>query len=144
MNPDDLSYTEVAALINEIKEFLNHPVFNTPTTGKYKCEDVLTDKVNGIIYKLSIYRGNIESKYSMHIRFTSNNEHLVRLCIHGSKHHNDDRTIVSGSHIHIYKNHDGQYIEAYAYSLEKTPFNEADDLAESMEKFFQFVHVKGV
>ncbi|WP_203642894.1 DUF6978 family protein [Levilactobacillus andaensis] len=140
MDPDKLTDSEVSQLISEIKEFLDHPAFNAPAFGKYKQEENLSDNINGITYKLHIYRGSLESKYSMHIRFLSNNIHLVRLCIHGSVHHNYDGN-VSGNHIHIYKLHNGEVLD-YAYPLDQTPFNKSDDLAKSMDKFFKYVNIK--
>lgn len=56
MNPDKLTDTEVIQLIKQIKEFLNHPTFSIPTIGKYRCEESLSDKLNGITYSLHIYR----------------------------------------------------------------------------------------
>ena len=140
MNPDKLTDTEVIQLIKQIKEFLNHPTFSIHTIGKYRCEESLSDKLNGITYSLHIYRGNLESKYSMHIRFISNNVHLVRLCIHGSIHHNFDGRI-GGNHLHVYKLHDGTPID-YAYPLDQTPFDKSDDLAKSMDNFFKYVSIK--
>lgn len=140
MNPDKLTDDEVNQLIHEVKEFLDHPSFNTPSFGKYRQEENLSDNSNGIIYKLHIYRGALESKYSMHIRFSSNNTHLVRLCINGSVHHNYDGN-VSGNHIHIYTFHNGQVLD-YAYPLDQTPFNKSDDLAKSMDNFFKYVNIK--
>lgn len=141
MNLDKLTDSEVATLIQSIKVFLNHPILITPTIGKFKTEDSVSDKINGISYKLSIFRGNLDTKYSMHIRFGTNNYHLVRLCINGSRHHNSDGSVLPKSHIHIYRFRNGT-IEAYARQLDTTPFDKSDELAKSMEKFIKYVNIK--
>ncbi|WP_461243619.1 DUF6978 family protein [Secundilactobacillus muriivasis] len=141
MDPDMLTDTEVAFLIKSTKEFLNHPVLNAPIIGKYNLEETVADQVNGITYKLHVYRGSLETKYSMHLRFISNNIHLVRICINGARHHNSDGTILTGNHIHIYRCRDG-VTEDYAYELDSTPFNKSDDLAKSLEKFIEYVNIE--
>lgn len=141
MDIDNLSDSEVVTLIKEIKHFLDHPVFAFPQTGKYKKSEIVQDKINGIEYKLVIYRGNLENKYSMHIRFSENDIHLVRLCINGSTHTNkSDGTTVGKNHIHIYKNEE-PVRKDYAYDLEKYNFVKTDDLANSFDKFIQFVSI---
>lgn len=132
--------SEVWLLIKQLKEFLNHPQISIPTVGKYKKECVVSEKNGNIEYKLKIYRGNLNVKYSLHLRFVGNNEHLVRLCINGSKHHNDDGTVISPNHLHIYDFHDN-YIESKAYELDELPFDKHEDLSESAGKFLDFLKI---
>lgn len=140
MNIDSLGTAEVYALISETKEFLKHPTFSVPTLGKYQKEAIVTGTTNHIEYKFKIYRGNLNIKYSMHLRFIENNKHLVRLCINGSRHHNTDGTKVSPNHIHIYDFHDG-YIEGKAYELDDVPFDKDDDLTVAVDKFLDFLNI---
>ena len=141
MDIEKLTTTEVATLIQRIKEFLEHPVFSTPRFGKYKIEESVEDKIGGIEYKFHVYRGNLDSKYSMHIRFSQTNTNLVRLCINGSNHNNSNGTKVGKNHLHVYRYVNG-VCEDYAYDLNKKHFDPADELAESMEKFFDYVHIR--
>ncbi len=71
---------------------------------------------------MHVYRGNIGYKYSVHLRFTDNNVHLIRLCINGSRHHNEDETIVGKNHL---------------------PFNNSDELDATVEKFINYANIKG-
>nr|WP_231793346.1 hypothetical protein [Limosilactobacillus albertensis] len=91
---------------------------------------------------MHVYRGNIGYKYSVHLRFTNNNVHLIRLCINGSRHHNEDGTIVGKNHLHIYKYHDS-HIEDYAYDLNHLPFDNSDELDAAVEKFINYANIKG-
>lgn len=141
MNLDELGTSEVYELISALKLFLNHPTLSIPTLGKYQKENVVSDTKNNIEYKLKIYRGNLNIKYSIHIRFIDTNKHLVRLCINGSRHHNNNGTCVSPNHIHIYNFHDN-YIEDKAYELDKVPFDKKDELATAFDKFLGFLNIK--
>lgn len=142
MNIDNLSDIEVVKLIKEIKYFLDNPKISFPILGKFECTEKVQDRVNGIEYKLHAYRGNTNTKYSIHIRFRYTNIHLVRLCINGTPHINRlDNTKVSGSHLHIYNNNDFNY--SYAYDLKKYGnFISTDGLTESFDKFLKFVKIK--
>jgi len=140
MKLDTLTDIEVAALIKELKYFLNNPQFDIPMFGKYKDEEVVLDKLNNIEYRFKAYRGSLDTKYSIHIRFLDNNIHLVRLCINSSNHKNNDGSKVGRNHIHIYK-FDGNDQTDHAYDLDKVPFDESDDLTKAVNKFFNFVNI---
>lgn len=141
MELDTLTDMEVSALIMELKHFLKNPKINVPMFGKYKQEETVVDKLNNIEYKFKSYRGNLDTKYSIHIRFLDNHKHLVRLCINGSNHINNDGKKVGKNHIHIYK-FDGVEQSDYAYDLSKVPFDEHDDLAKAVNTFIEFVNIK--
>lgn len=140
MNLNELSTNQVYLLLTEVKIFLNHPNLNIPKIGHYRHESVVIDRLNTISYKLHIYRGKLINKYSLHLRFTSTNTHLVRLCINGPIHHNDDGSRIGRNHIHIYTYHDG-YIENYAHSLDNFPFKETTNLEEAIEAFMRYIHL---
>lgn len=88
MDLSSLNDNEVKALIEELKNFLKEVRIEILPIGKYKQVAEVVGKASGISYRLHIYRGLLENKYSMHLRFAENNIHLVRLCINGNKHHN--------------------------------------------------------
>ncbi|RHW52859.1 hypothetical protein DS834_02950 [Lactobacillus bombicola] len=142
MDINNLSNSEVVKLILQTKHFLDNPSISIPIFGKYRCDETVQDNVNGIEYKLHAYRGNnIKNKYSIHIRFTDNNIHLVRLCINGLPHINkSDKSKVTGNHLHIYDSNSPDH--NYAYDLKKYGnFISTDDLEESFEKFLKFVKI---
>ncbi|MGI1808889.1 DUF6978 family protein [Pediococcus pentosaceus] len=141
MELDNLTDIEISALIKELKYFLKNPQIDIPMVGQYKQEEIVLDKLNNIEYKFKTYRGKLDTKYSIHIRFLDNNKHLIRLCINGSNHTNNDGIKVSGNHIHIYK-FDGKEQTDYAYELDNFPFDKDDDLAESVSNFIKFVNIK--
>jgi len=122
MELDELTSIEVAALINELKNFLKHPTIEIPTVGKYQKEANVVDRLNKIEYKFNCYRGNIDIKYAIHLRFIENNKHLVRLCINSNRHQNPDGNKVSRNHIHIYE-FNGKDVINKAYELDDVPFD---------------------
>ncbi|QLL71026.1 hypothetical protein GTO83_06780 [Lactobacillus sp. 3B(2020)] len=141
MDTNNLSDSAVKELIQELKNFLKPTTIDIPQLGKYKKEASLVGKRHGIEYKFHVYRGNIQVKYSIHLRFVKNDVHLVRLCINGTKHHNEDGTVVGKNHIHIYKKHN-DHIESYAYDLKQFPFDESSELSEGVEKFLSYVNIR--
>jgi hypothetical protein len=139
-NLDNLTDSEVKLLISESKRALKDLAFNI-TLGKFKLDKKLISNNNNIEYRFCAYRGSWAPKYSIHIRFEENNLHLVRLCINGQKHHNHDKTIVSGNHIHIYTTSSGSY-EGYAYELSNFPFDKNKDLGAALDDFMCYTHIK--
>lgn len=142
MNLYNLDENEVKSLINEIKYFLEHVQIQIPTFGKYKKEVDVKGQKFGISYKFHVYRGTAENKYSMHLRFSENNIHLIRLCINGSKHHNSDDSKVDFNHVHIYQVNENGEIDDYAYNLDNFPFDKDNSLAESVEKFLEYINLR--
>ena len=142
MNLNKLNYEEVKILINEIKYFLGHVQLQIPTIGQYKKITDVKGEEHGIAYKFHVYRGIEENKYSMHLRFAENNIHLIRLCISGSKHHNSDGSVADFDHVHIYQTADNGKVEGYAYSLDNFPFDKDNSLAESVEKFLDYIKLR--
>ena len=77
MDYDSLSDADVVNLVNTFKQYIENPIPVPPLVGDAKDDCVVEDSVNGIHYILHYYRGSIENKYSIHLRFTANNEHLL-------------------------------------------------------------------
>ncbi|MHA3065756.1 DUF6978 family protein [Lacticaseibacillus saniviri] len=142
MKLDELSDMDVTNLITAFKKFLEHPIMPPTLFGKIKNEEIVEDSINGIHYVLHYYRGNLENKYSIHLRFTGNNLHLVRLCINGSRHYNLDGSVVEGNHIHIYHYSpiSGE-LEGRAYPLSQTNFDSDGNLEVSLDHFMTFTHI---
>lgn len=142
---DNLTDSEVKALIETIKELLDKTIQSEPIIGVAKVsEDYrVTDAINHIEYILHLHRGKLEAnKYSMHIRFTYNHIHLVRLCINAGNNHinKSDRTNVGKNHIHIYDSSTDSM--EYAYNLDNYTFDKNDSLIESFYKFIDFLNIK--
>ncbi|MDV7718305.1 hypothetical protein GA840_00185 [Pediococcus ethanolidurans] len=138
---DRLAPKDVEKLIQEIKKFLNHSVFHVPNRGRFVKEKSIIGTRSQIYYKFGIYRGNLTIKYSLHIRFFRNNVHLIRLCVNGSRHHNEDGSVIGPNHVHIYSFHD-KHIESKAFNFSNFPFNELDSLEEAIIKFEKLVQLK--
>lgn len=148
MDLDNLTDEKVKYLILHIKESIDKTIDainrETPLIGRIKKNIQVLDYENNINYILHIYRGNIENKYSIHIRFNENHLHLVRLCINGSNHINSDGTSGSRNHLHIYKIINNQH-EDYAYDIMNYNINEFskdDNLLTSFDKFVKLLHIK--
>lgn len=137
-----LNDAEVTKLIKELKFFLNNTKLDVPAFGKYKKDIEVKGQVSHVLYRFHAYQGNLENKYSLHLRFEENNVHLIRLCINGSKHHNSDGTSVGKNHLHIYRSLGQNEVEDYAYDLEDYPFSKVDGLAEAIEKFLTYVNLQ--
>ena len=142
MDIDNLNDKEVKALINETKYFLEHARIQIPAFGKYKKDADVQGQQFGISYKFHAYRGNTGDKYSMHLRFSENNVHLVRLCINGSAHYNSDGSKAGPNHIHIYQINKNDEIEGYAYNLDSFPFDQDNSFVEAVEKFLKYINLK--
>ncbi|MGN1272620.1 MAG: DUF6978 family protein [Lactobacillus sp.] len=138
-----LTSQDVHDLIDEIKEFANQLSISIPLVGKFKLDKEVIGKDTQISYRFHIYRGNIKIKYSLHLRFSDNNIHLVRLCINGTKHKNYDGTETGKNHIHIYKylSSEDRTVE-YAYDLNDFPFDPNDELTDAVAKFSQYINLK--
>ena len=140
MDLEKLSDNEVDELINEAKNFLEKFVLRVPL-GKFNENRNVLGESSNLEYIWHAYRGRLDTKYSLQIRFKQNNKHLVRLCINGTRHHNYDGTIIEGNHIHIYRYINNAVFD-YAYSLDKYTFNSSDELGDAISKFLQFVHIR--
>jgi len=139
METDQLTSADIAILVAATKYFVNHPELYPLVSGKFRRTEVIVDKLHNLGYKLQIYRGNVENKYSLHIRFSANNQQVLRLCINGSRHHNQDGTLVGRSHVHVYR---PENQESYAHTLTAFPFIENDNLTTAITKFVAYINLK--
>lgn len=144
IDTESLSKEEVERLINEVKYFSENITLSIPLIGKYKLDKEVVGKESELSYRFHVYRGlNAPLKYSLHLRFSDNNLHLIRICINGSNHKNYDGTKVGKNHVHIY-----DYVEAenkvfdYAYELKNFPFDENDQLSDAVNKFTEYISLK--
>ncbi|WP_040536016.1 DUF6978 family protein [Schleiferilactobacillus shenzhenensis] len=142
MNYDHLSNLEVRELIITFKQLLTKFCLNIPITGRYRDEEVVSDSVHGIEYVLHVYRGRVSHKYSIHLRFSKNNVHLIRLCINGSNHYNLDGSSVGSNHVHLYRFvNEAHMIELHAYPLTDFPFSGDQSLGQAVEAFIHYVNL---
>lgn len=141
---DKLTDKEVNELIAAIKESLNNLPGSFPLVGKVNGDYKITDKNNQIDYTLHVYRGKINTtRYSIHIRFNHNHQHLVRLCINAGNNHinKSDGSKVGRNHIHIYDVSEPGYNRAF--ELNNYMFSESDMLIEAFLKFVKFLNIGG-
>ncbi|CAI2579978.1 hypothetical protein AKUA1202_04830 [Apilactobacillus kunkeei] len=153
MDFENLTMMEVAKLIKQLKSFFTSKNLSINTFGKFKEDFAIIDKKSNIEYILHIYRGKYDiHKYSIHLRFKTDHEHLVRIDMHsGVGHNNSDNSHVGKNHIHILRCKNG-IKENYAYELKEIPFiykdsqtvdfNDDDDLYDTCQKFISFINLK--
>lgn len=115
----NLSSNEVNRLIKSLKTFKESATFKKPILGKIKDDTPLIDYENQIEYKFHRYRHPLDStRFSLHMRFTENNDHLIRLDVNNGTHRNPDGRKIEQNHLHIY-NRKLERKDAFAISLPK-------------------------
>ncbi|AEO26672.1 TPA: hypothetical protein MPW84_002755 [Listeria monocytogenes] len=140
----DLNYlddNEVQQLIKSIKILKQEIPVEMPEFGKIKDDTITLGVYDDIEYKLHRYRHPYDSqRFSIHLRFVNNNEHLIRIDINNGTHRNPDNTIVQQNHIHIYKNSDYPK-DAYAYPL-PSEINDLYSIFTALEQFLVYNNIK--
>ncbi len=142
----DLNYlddNEVQQLIKSIKILKQEIPVEMPEFGKIKDDTITLGVYDDIEYKLHRYRHPYDSqRFSIHLRFVNNNEHLIRIDINNGTHRNPDNTIVQQNHIHIhiYKNSDYPK-DAYAYPL-PSEINDFYSIFTALEQFLVYNNIK--
>lgn len=137
------SDADVINLVRAFKEFLQAPIQLPALIGRTKDDTFVEDSVNHIHYVLHYFRGNLENKYSIHLRFSSDHTHLVRLCVNGSRHYNSDGTFEEGNHLHLYHYVEAlDLIEARVYPLNDLDFANPEQLIIDLEKFIAYVNIQ--
>ncbi|EAC2375068.1 hypothetical protein ABQH09_001809 [Listeria monocytogenes] len=140
----DLNYltdNEVQQLIKSIKKLKHIIPSEMPEFGKIKDDTITLGVYDNIEYKLHRYRHPYDSqRFSIHLRFVNNNEHLIRIDINNGTHINPDNTKVQQNHVHIYKSSDYPK-DAYAYPL-PSEFNDLYSIFTALEQFLVYNNIK--
>ncbi|MDR2833696.1 MAG: hypothetical protein LBV67_08280 [Streptococcaceae bacterium] len=111
MDFENINDDEVKQLIDALKKptkkFELQKIYDSIQSlpvGNLKSNHAVIDEDNDISYILHQYRGRIGDRYSIHLRFKENNEHLIRVDINPPKHQNPNGEIINENHLHIYSN----------------------------------------
>lgn len=138
---DKLSDSEVFILIKSLKSLKKELNIKMTSSGKIKRDEQVIGNHDGIVYKLHLYRNPIEDKrYSIHLRFTENNHHLIRIDVNNGTHRNPDNVLIKENHFHIYKFEEGLRRDSYAHPLDC----KGDDLFSIFSAFENFLEYTNI
>ncbi|HFU3705178.1 TPA: hypothetical protein ACGO7G_000790 [Streptococcus suis] len=109
--------------------------------GKIEIDESVIDS-DDLEYRLRIYRGNYEpERFSIHLRFKHTHHHLVRVDINPSQTHtNPDGKIITGSHIHIYKNEPGKK-DRWAIPISLSDFPDLNHIIDVYQAFISYTNI---
>lgn len=148
MDLHNLTDRDVKELIEKLKYPKNtlsyHQINNTISGmfGKIDVNEAIIDDDN-IQYVLGLYRGKYEpERFSIHIRFKETHDHLIRIDVNPTNRHiNPDGTLITGSHIHIYKSGQKKK-DAFAIPLDEYNFPNVHTIIEVYGEFVKMVNIK--
>lgn len=143
MDLDKLTNSEVETLLESIKQLKQKLFLDTNFSGRIKQTEEVLGIHNGIEYKLYLYRNPVQSdRYSIHLRFKENDQHLIRVDVNNGSHRNPDGLKIQQNHFHIYRYEENESRrDAYAYPLE----SEDSDLMTiftALENFLEYTYIK--
>ncbi len=132
----ELTQYEIEYLLNLEKNYVGAQKFKYPTLGgRVNIQLTSADKNEDFI--LDITRSHISlSKNSFQNRARGTIV-LLRLDLNSAPHRNPDGKIVTGNHLHIYKEGFG---DKYAYSL-PDDFSDCKDISDFFDKFMDYCHI---
>lgn len=95
-----------------------------------------------IEYFLHVYHGKYDtSRFSFHIRFKDNHEHLVRVDVNpAGKHINPDGSVILDSHMHIY-NPEYNKKDSFAFPLNPKEFPNIETIVDAYTSFEKFINL---
>lgn len=106
--------------------------------------DVYTNPNEAALYTLHFRQKivpNVNSPYSMHLRFKESNIHLARLDVDGF-HKNPDGSYVRGrGHMHIYTPSTNRH-DAFALELDHQYFSDVDDVYNTWREFLLWLNIE--
>lgn len=143
MDIRDLSDDQVNLIIEELKLSLAHLDFNSLNTpfGRVSLTNDILSQINGIEFRLDIYRGNKEpNRFNINLRFSETNDTLVRLDINGGTHQNPDGTVAPNSHVHIYNSNYGEK-DAFAYPVKLEDFPNIRTFYDASVSFLDYTNI---
>ena len=140
LNPYTMVLTQ-----NQVNEYLKVKKMLLNKTEIYlsdehvKLTEIVTSSEHGDIFKLDIRKGRLELR-TLNTGLRAKECYiLVRLDINDRDHRNPDGKIISGNHIHIYKENFG---DSYSYPAEDYGFTEFDNMPKIIEDFVNFCNIK--
>lgn len=132
----DLTQSEIEYLLNLEKNYVGAQKFKYPTLGgKLNIQLSSTDKNEEFI--LDITRPHISLLKNTFQNRARNSIVLLRLDLNPAPHRNPDGKVVTGNHLHIYKEEIG---DKYAYPLPEE-FIDCKDINDFLDTFMNYCHI---
>ena len=132
----ELTKNEIKYLLNLEKNYVEAQKCIYPTKKKKKNIQLSsTDKNEEFI--LDITRPHISLLKNTFQNRARNSIVLLRLDLNPAPHRNPDGKVVTGNHLHIYREGFG---DKYAYSLPDV-FSDCKDISDFLDKFMDYCHI---
>ena len=132
----ELTQNEIEYLLNLEKNYVGAQKFIYPTLGgKLNIQLSSADKNEDFI--LDITRSHISLSKNTFQNRARGVIILLRLDLNPAPHRNPDGKVVTGNHLHIYKEGFG---DKYAYSLPDV-FSDCKDISDFLDKFMDYCHI---
>jgi hypothetical protein len=108
--------------------------------GKVKYDNQrIIGTIDKIQYILHVHVGKFENRFSIHLRFTENNIHLLRLDV-GTGHTNPDGVHIDEDHIHVYVSSE-KHAKFFATPLSKSDFPNLKNIADALDAFLNYTNI---
>lgn len=134
-----LTQTEADALMAMQKRFEDQSAISMPPGADYSRVLIGADLHERFL--MDIWRGTVRiSKARLQTRARKVIV-LARVDVNGAPHTNPDRTILNGSHIHLYRE---GYDAKWAYPLDSRSFSNPTDNAQLFNDFCVYCNVVGI
>lgn len=132
-----LTSNQVQILLKSLKNMETKYSSSQTIMGRINDNYNLVDYDNDIEYIFHRYRSPMEpNRFSLHVRFKSTEQMLVRLDINNGTHRNPDGQKIAQNHVHIYNLINGTLnTDAIAIPLPKEFIDHIDNIFSAVEKF---------
>ena len=148
MDLNRLSKVEVDLLIDRLKNpmnLLSYGEINVKLSAMFNSINITEAVIDDgdVEYFLHVYRGKYDmTRFSFHLRFKDNHEHLVRVDINPTgKHVNPDGSVITDSHMHIY-NPESSKKDSFAIPLNPKEFPNIETIIEAYMSFEQYINLE--
>ena len=132
----ELTQNEIEYLLNLEKNYVGTQKFKYPILGgKLNIQLSSSDKNEEFI--LDITRSHISLSKNTFQNRAQGSIILLRLDLDSAPHRNPDGEMVTGNHLHIYKE---GYGDKFAYSLPED-FDKCSDVKDFLEQFMDYCHI---
>ena len=132
----ELTKAEIDYLLNLEKHCISSDTYKFPDQGgKIEIPLISSDKHEE--FKLDIFRSSINLSKNTFQNRARKTISLLRLDLGGAPHRNPDGKVVTGNHLHVYKEGFG---DKYAYPLPEE-FIDCKDINDFLEKFMNYCNI---
>lgn len=107
-----LGQADAERLIAEMKNAVERE-FVMPAPGEQNGEFHVMGESSLTEYAIAVFRGRRNpEKHSVSARIARTGTQLMRLCVNGAPHTNPDGAVISGTHLHVYREgYDARYAD---------------------------------